>query len=129
MISVDTNILVRILIDDKSNQEQVVTARKFAEKNVPLFIPQLVQAELVWVLSYSYDLEKLEILKILKHLLENAAFIMQEEQHFERAIHQYETTNVNFSDCLILQSSLVFTRKIATFDKKFAKLPEVFLVT
>ena len=129
MIALDTNILVRILIDDKAQMSQVKLARQFAEKHQPLFIPQLVQAELVWVLDFSYQLDKSEILHILKHLHQNDAFVLQNEVHFEAALHLFETSNVSFSDCLILKASQEADCQVATFDKRFSKLPQVKLLS
>lgn len=128
MIAVDTNVLVRILIDDDSATHQVKTARQFAKKYKKLFIPQLVQVELVWVLSSAYALEKNEIILILHHLQENGAFTLQRAEQFEAALQLYQTYNAGFSDCLIQVESVDANYEIATFDKKFAKLPEVKLL-
>lgn len=128
MFTVDTNVLARILVDDDSQPQQVKSARKFAEKNVPLFVPQLVQAELVWVLKFSFEVDKAEIISVLKHLLENEAFVLENEFHFERALHLFTTSNADFADCLILVTSQENQSKVVTFDKKFAKLPQVQLL-
>jgi predicted nucleic-acid-binding protein len=125
MIAIDTNVLVRILIDDDSQMHQVKLARQFAEKHSQLFIPQLVQVELVWVLSSSYKLTKAELLPILQHLYENDAFILENESQFEHALLLFQTANANFSDCLILQACHAANCEIITFDKKFSKLPKV----
>lgn len=128
MIAVDTNVLVRILIDDDGAIHQVKTARQFAKKHKKLFIPQLVQVELVWVLSSAYELEKSEIVPILLHLYENNAFILQRAKQFEDALYLYQTFNADFSDCLIQAESIDAGYEIATFDKKFAKLSQVKLL-
>ncbi|MHB1947833.1 MAG: PIN domain-containing protein [Gammaproteobacteria bacterium] len=128
MIAIDTNVLVRILIDDDGAVNQVKTARQFAKKHKKLFIPQLVQVELVWVLSSAYELDKSEIVTILQHLCENGAFILQRKKQFEDALHLYQTNNTGFSDCLIQVESIDAGYEVATFDKKFAKLSEVKLL-
>lgn len=66
MEAVDTNVLVRILIEDEQQKEQVKKARRFAKKAANLFIPQIVQVELVWVLDAAYDLEKEAIIEIFR---------------------------------------------------------------
>jgi predicted nucleic-acid-binding protein len=128
MIAIDTNILVRILVEDEQQPIQVQTARQFAKKNSPLFIPQLVQVELVWVLDSAYHLEKTEIIHALQHLLENEAFTLQNMEQFEAALRLYQISNVGFSDCLIQVESQEAGCDVITFDKKFAKLPHVKLL-
>jgi len=129
MIAIDTNVLVRVLIDDIAQIEQVKLARQFVEKHSQLFISQLVQAELVWVLDYSYKFTKSEIVYFLKHLSENASFILQYEDQFVAALQLFQESNVNFSDCLILQASRDEGCQLVTFDKKLSKLSQVKLLT
>lgn len=54
MITVDTNVMVGILIDDGSN-EQIRLARDLVAAAEQVFIPKLVQIELIWVLARSYQ--------------------------------------------------------------------------
>lgn len=129
MIIVDTNVLVRILIDDEAQMEQVKLARQFAKKNHRLFVPQLVQVELIWVLESVYELSRSEIVSILKHLYENAAFVLQGEEQFEAALHSFQVSNAGFADCLISAVSNDEECQVVTFDKKFAKLQNVKLLS
>jgi predicted nucleic-acid-binding protein len=125
MQAVDTNVLVRILIDDTKQIEQVQIARRHAKKAKQLFVPQIVQVELIWVLDTAYELEKTEIIFILKHMQENEAFILQNEPQYAEALHHYQTSNADFSDCLILAESNEAKCEVITFDKKFSRLPNV----
>lgn len=125
MISVDTNVLVRIFIDDKSTS-QVKKARLLAQKEKQIFIAQTVQAELVWVLKRAYKITKTQILLILDEIKNNAAFIMHNNGIYDAALSLYEKYNIDFSDCLIFAESFEEqSKKIYTFDKQFAKLPHV----
>jgi predicted nucleic-acid-binding protein len=125
MLAVDTNVLVRILIDDPKQTEQVKVARHFAKKATRLFVAQIVQVELVWVLSAAYDLAKNDIIFILKHLYKNEAFVLQNEAQYAIALQMYQTSTAGFSDCLIWSESQHLQYSISTFDKKFARLPNV----
>ena len=89
MISIDTNVLVRILIEDQ-NMTQVKKARNLAEKAKQVFIPQIVQVELIWVLARAYQLEKPQVMLILNELHHNAAFVLQDEAAFAAAIALFE---------------------------------------
>lgn len=129
MEAVDTNVLVRILIEDEQQKEQVKKARRFAKKAANLFIPQIVQVELVWVLDAAYDLEKEAIIEILEHLENNEAFHLQNPRQFELALQLYADYAADFSDCLIMVESQVMKCNVVTFDKKFSRLPQVELLT
>ena len=50
MIAVDTNILIRLIVNDPGQPEQVESARHQVKKEGAVFIPQVVQVETVWVL-------------------------------------------------------------------------------
>src|SRR5579864_9410476 len=90
MQAVDTNVLIRILVTDDKQTEQVRLARLFAKKAKILFVPQIVQVELVWVLDVAYGLDKSEIARILNHLLTNEAFKLQSESEFSEALQLFQ---------------------------------------
>jgi len=125
MQAVDTNVLIRILITDDEQPEQVKSARQFAKKAKKLFVPQIVQVELVWVLDAAYELDKSEIVPVLHHLRVNEAFQLQNETEFSEALSLYEINNVDFSDALILVESKNKNCDVITFDKKFSRLANV----
>src|SRR3989338_8620921 len=119
MQTVDTNVLLRILVDDPSNQKQCVSARRWAEQTKHVYIPQVVQIELVWVLKYSYQSSKEDITFILKTVKNNGAFELQRLNIFANALEYYQHHNVDFADCLILaEAEHSATTPVVTFDKK-----------
>lgn len=128
MQAVDTNVLVRILIDDASAVKQTEHARHFAVKAKQLFVPQIVQVEIFWVLESCYKLSKSEIISVFEHLLHNSAFVLQFEIQFEYALKLYTTHNPDFADCLILSASIHEDCHLVTFDKKLSKLHGVTLL-
>lgn len=129
MQAVDTNVLVRILVTDDKQMEQVKLARQFAKKVQRLFVPQIVQVELVWVLDAAYGLDKLDIIGILQHLQTNEAFQLQNESEFSDALQLYQSNNVDFSDSLIWVESKKENGDVVTFDKKFSRLAKVKCLT
>jgi predicted nucleic-acid-binding protein len=128
MIAVDTNVLVRILVDDPDQSGQVQAARNIASEAVQVFVPQIVQVEMVWVLQSAYGMNKADIARALDHLLHNRAFELQAEDHFLEALGQFKNTNIDFADCLILAESQAVKSPLVTFDKKLARLSGVKLV-
>ena len=129
MYTIDTNVLVRILIDDKRQPNQVKLARKLASKQRKFFVPTIVQAELVWVLDQAYGINKDEIMLVLQHLFESEAYILENDTSYEFALKNYSEHNVDFSDCLILAESEANNHQVITFDKKFSRLSNCVLLT
>ena len=128
MIGADTNFLIRILLDDDEQPKQVNAARKLASATEKLYVPQVVQVEIVWVMGSAYQLEKSVIVKILKHLENNTAFVLQEADIFHTALIQYIESNADFSDCIILAQAQKIGVTLHTFDKRLAKLSGATLI-
>lgn len=129
MISLDTNVLVRVLIDDPKNASQNESARAIAIRYKQLYITQIVQAELYWVLAKCYKFSKEAILVALGEMLTNEAFKLENPELFDQALHLYKTHKADFADVLILINSKHHEAKVVfTFDKAFAKLQGVKLV-
>ncbi|TLS66725.1 type II toxin-antitoxin system VapC family toxin [Mariprofundus erugo] len=122
MIAADTNLLVRILVDDPNQSEQVAIARKIASDAKQMFVPQIVAVELVWVLQAAYKLDKSIIVPLLEHLLHNSAFILQAEERFMEALELFKKNSCGFSDCLIAAESQAANCTLMTFDKKLSRL-------
>jgi predicted nucleic-acid-binding protein len=127
MIAIDTNILIRLLVDDKGQPEQVEAARKQVKKEGAVFIPQIVQVETVWVLESAYNLSRKQISPVLGHLDSNAAFTLQNRSSFQKAMNLFIQGNGDFSDYLILAESQRENLKLLTFDKKLSKQAGVVL--
>jgi predicted nucleic-acid-binding protein len=127
MIAIDTNILIRLLVDDEGQPEQVKAAREQVKKEGAVFIPQIVQVETVWVLESAYKLSRKQISPVLGHLDSNAAFTLQNRSSFQKAMNLYIHGNGDFSDYLILAESQRENLKLLTFDKKLGKQAGVVL--
>lgn len=121
VIAVDTNVLIRVLVNDPGQVEQVEKARKLIREAEQVYVPQIVQVETVWVLESAYGLKKAETLRILNHLIWNRAFILQREDRFQEAVDAYSEGSADFSDYLILSESLSEGLNLATFDKQLSK--------
>jgi predicted nucleic-acid-binding protein len=122
MIAVDTNILVRLLIDDPSAPKQMDLAKALLKKARQVFVPQIVQVELVWVLESAYGFDKAAVITLLKHLQLSVVFVLQQETQFDAALMHFENQPADFSDYLILSTCLENKHQLFTFDKKFARL-------
>jgi len=127
VIAADTNLMVRILVDDPGQPEQVAIARTLAREAKQLFVAQIVAVEMVWVLQSAYKLDKSTIVQLLEHLLHSSAFTLQAEDHFLTALTLFKKHSCDFSDCLIATESQVANCTLITFDKRLSRLPGVSL--
>jgi predicted nucleic-acid-binding protein len=117
MKAIDTNILVRIIIKD--DETQAKKALYYIKQNAEIFISLLVLCELSWVCIACYDLKKNELVKIIDNILRTGEFNVESSETVWTALHEYRSTNADFSDCLIGAIAKHHgCSKVATFDKK-----------
>lgn len=129
MIAVDTNVLVRIVVRDENQSEQAQQAQQLVKAAGTVYVPQLVQVELVWVLEASYKLAKPDVVRVLRHLLESDFYQLQRESYFSVALDRFEASNAGFSDSLIATESQSEHVELWTFDRKLSKQPGVVRLT
>ncbi|MBI1821628.1 MAG: type II toxin-antitoxin system VapC family toxin [Nitrospirae bacterium] len=116
MISVDTNILIRIVTNDDPRQAKRA-ANVLAKDRV--FIAKTVFLEMEWILRRAYLLEKKVILKAFRNILGLMNVEAEDELRVVQALEWYET-GLDFADALHLASS-GNASQLVTFDKEFAK--------
>lgn len=124
MRAVDTNVLVRLIARDDPKQTEAAEA--FVAPGA--WVPSLVLAETVWVLTAVYELEHSAVAKALSMLLEHNRLTLEHADAVAEALKHYERRpgKVDFSDCLILE----MTRKaghlpLGSFDRELGKLDGV----
>ncbi|MDD1617783.1 MAG: PIN domain-containing protein, partial [Methylococcaceae bacterium] len=62
MIAIDTNVLVRALVDDSDAIEQCQQARDLILQHGDVWVCRIVLIETVWVLERAYDFTKEQII-------------------------------------------------------------------
>jgi predicted nucleic-acid-binding protein len=123
--TLDTNVLVRLLVGDDTRQgaQAEALARRSADTGEPLFVPLTVTLELEWVLRSRYEFKKEAVLATLVKLLETRELEFQDEPSVERALFYYRSTNADFAECLHLGCATSHGRlPFVTFDRRAAKL-------
>lgn len=116
MFAVDTNILVRIIVNDHPEQAKLAL-KTIAKKTV--FITKTVLLETEWVLRYSYQLTRSEIIPIFERLLGLPNNIIENHAEIIQALTWF-ADGLDFADALHLASSTK-TKAFITFDNKFSK--------
>jgi predicted nucleic-acid-binding protein len=122
----DTNVLVRWLVDDDPRQS--ARARKLftsaRDSSLPLYVPVTVMLELEWVLRSRYGFDKVTVLRTFNALLETQELEFQAEDALEQALHFYRQGSADFADCLHAGQCRAADRQpLLTFDEKAARLP------
>lgn len=120
MNALDTNVLVRFLVNDDPNQARRVTDLfNSAEKDGNQFlVPTLVLLELIWVLESVYEFSRNEILEACELLAQMPVLSFENYADFQRLIVFGRTTNAHLADLLIgLTSQSCGCEMTLTFEK------------
>jgi predicted nucleic-acid-binding protein len=120
MHAVDTNVLVRLIVRDDS--DQVGAAEVFVAKGA--WVSHLVLAETVWVLDAVYNRSPAQIANAVERMLNHKELTLQDAPTVALALDHFRSRpSLGFSDCLVLE----IARKsghlpLGTFDRNLAKL-------
>lgn len=125
MLALDTNVLLRVLVDDPGAPAQCTAARSAVAAAGEVFIPQVVQVETVWVLGGVYGLGKAALQKALAAIASHPAFHLQRPEVFRVALRLYLEGHQDFADCMILAECMDAGVELASFDRKLGKLAGV----
>lgn len=102
MIGLDTNVIVRYIMQDDARQAQ--KASNLIESltaEAPGFLSIVALIEMVWVLSSAFNLNRAEVSQVLEQLLQTKEIILDRAEQVLKATRQYKSTSADFADCLI----------------------------
>ncbi len=122
MIALDTNVLVRVVVDDPDAPEQCQQARELLLTQGSAWITPIVLIETVWVLESAYGFSKAETLTVIERIRENPALELEAVDRLDTAITLYRNSNIDFADALILAAAIQQPLILHTFDRKLARL-------
>ena len=130
MIGLDTNVLLRYVVQDDTRQSPLATQliESTLSDDEPGWIATIVLCELVWVLEGPYDYARNAIVATLQRLFEIARFRVEQPAIAWRALEAYKG-GADFSDAMIaLGNEREGCAYTATFDRAAAKLKQVRLL-
>ena len=128
MIGIDTNILLRLWLNDDPAQNKRIDALLAEHGSTPgsLLVTDVVLAEAVWTLRSAFEQDKASQLVALRSLLGETAFAFEDRESVGRAAALFEDGSCGFSDCLIVaKHSHQGYELTATFDRGMRSLPGV----
>jgi len=119
MLILDANVILRYLLDD--NEEMSKKADELIGKK-EIYIPAEVIAEIVYVLSGVYGIDRKVISEILLNLLNVERIISLDINTIKNALNYYVEYNIDFVDSLLIGYVKNEHYEVFTFDKKLQKL-------
>lgn len=131
MIALDTNVLVRYLVQDDAAQAQVANeVIESLSDHDQGFISREVLIELVWVLERAYRFSRGEIAEALDALLASTELHLEVMDDIGLAIERYRLDGFGFADLMIAAAAKrEGATELVTFDRKAAQLPGVRLLS
>lgn len=119
MFALDTNVLVRYIMQDDPAQTELVTQYiESLTSDDPAFISSLVLCELCWVLKSAYGASRQDCATAIEAILEVPVFTFDDGEICSRALQSYIAGSADFSDFVIRETALsAQCDGVKTFDK------------
>ena len=124
MIGLDTNVLVRYIVQDDPEQAHLATEAIEAQctSESPGRINVIVLCELIWVLARGYGYDRQLVSSVVRRILSSPELLVEEDEAVWKALKVYEQGTADFSDYLLgLLNHRAGASPTLTFDRKAAK--------
>ena len=124
MIGVDTNVLLRLFVNDNEAQHKAAQAF-FGGRSArdPAFISSIVLAELICALSRRYGYPRDRIVDLVDGIVSSEDFVVEQPEIVARAVEQCRGANNSLTDVLVaFLAALRGCDRTVTFDREAAKL-------
>ena len=118
MIGLDTNVLVRYIMQD--DPKQALKATKLVETltaTEPGFVTLVTMVELFWVLSSAFELSRGQIVAAFDGIIRAKQLVVEQRDQVVRALRAYGSSSADFADCLIERTATAAgCDKVMTLD-------------
>ena len=124
MIGLDTNVLVRYIVQDDVDQADAATRliEERCTEQTPGFVGVPVLVELVWVLIAAYDYEREVVASVVNQVLRTSELTVEDGELVWLALRDFEGGSADFADCLIAQRNRSKGCETTyTFDRRAAR--------
>jgi len=126
MKAIDTNVLVRYLVQDDPVQGRKAAAfiEAAGAAGDQILVGNIVLCELVWVLDSAYRYSKSEIAGSIEKLLQTSTFQFEARDISRASLEEYRAAaKVDFADCLLGRLHKAIGSEVTmTFDTTLRKL-------
>ena len=139
MIAIDTNVLLRYLLDDDATQSKKATS--IITGNTSVLVTDIVLTETIWTLKgKKYNLGKESIIQVIDTLFAEPNIIFEDGQAVWKALSDYKQAKIikagnmrkeaDFPDALIVNKAVNVANRlneelhgVNTFDLALQKIP------
>lgn len=124
MIGLDTNVLVRYIVQDDAAQSAVAgqLIEGACTTEAPGRVDTVVLCELVWVLESAYGYSRGIVARVLRQILSTAELSVEAPHLAWAALRTYEQDHADFADYLIgARNREAGCTATYTFDKRAAR--------
>ncbi len=117
----DTNVLIRHLTGDPREQARRATA--FLAAADELLLPDLIVAEVIFVLESFYELERERVAELVRAVVGFQPIVVVDVPLLLRALEVYEVDRLDFAEAyLVANAEASGVGKIASFDRSIDKI-------
>ncbi len=130
MTGLDTNVLVRYIMQDDPRQSPMATSLvESLDAESPGFVSLVTVVELYWVLTSCFELTGAQAAKALDAMIRTKQLVVERADLVMRALRIFGAGKADFADCLIISSALAAgCQQTMTFDIAAAKYAGLTLV-
>lgn len=121
---VDANIVIRFLLNDDPKKSEAF-ANLLRKSTTPLVLPDVIFAEIIWVLTSYYKVPKQQIIQSLESLLAQDS-IQANKNMLGKSLIIYESFNIDYIDAYMV--SYVEERDLSgiySYDKHLDRVKTV----
>jgi predicted nucleic-acid-binding protein len=124
LIGLDTNIIIRYLLDDDPIWSPVVT--EFVDSRLtpdrPGYVNVITLVELVWSLRRRPEYDRSRLALVIESLLASDSIVLAEAAAVERALSAFRSGTAGFADYLIAElNEAAGASPTVTIDRKAGK--------
>jgi len=119
MVIFDTNAILRYILRDNLTMVAEVRDQLLSGEN--FYIPVEVVAEIVYVLSKVYNVERDVILNTITNIANVSNISLAQKNVVLHALQVYASTTLDFVDCLLIGYSKKEGYTVFTFDRKLRR--------
>ena len=130
MIGLDTNVVVRYIMQDDPKQSRLATALMERLTQVqPGFLSLVCITELVWVLESAYMLERHQVAAALSSLISIDVLKIERLSVVAASVRNFKEGTADFADCLIERSCAnASCEQTLTFDRAASRAANMVLI-
>ncbi len=119
MTGLDTNVLVRYIMQDDRRQSPIATrCIESLTAASPGFVPLVAAVELCWVLESAYALDRDQVVAAFEGLLRAKEIVVEQAAVVWKAVRAMQSKGADFADALVCGAAeAAGVTRTVTFDR------------